>query len=75
MSTYVPTNPQYLIRRQRVLDAMARRKATGDPTPEEIAATCLEIQATWSRCERRRRSPFAAHWTPQEWRTVDFCDG
>jgi hypothetical protein len=26
-----------------------------DPTPDEIAAACLEIQATWSPAERLRR--------------------
>lgn len=29
--------------------------ATRDPTPEEIAAACLEIQATWSERERMSR--------------------
>lgn len=29
--------------------------ATKDPTPEEIAAACLEIQSTWSERERMSR--------------------
>lgn len=30
-------------------------KAAWIPTPEDIKAACLEIQAGWSRGERRRR--------------------
>ena len=29
--------------------------ATRDPTPEEIAAACMLIQATWSEAERMKR--------------------
>jgi len=29
-----------------------------DPSPEEIAAACLQIQATWSPDERLRRLRF-----------------
>jgi hypothetical protein len=29
-----------------------------DPQPAEIAEKCLEIQATWSAVERRKRSCF-----------------
>lgn len=44
-------------------DADAARESPGDdlrridyiPTPAEIAGTCAEIRATWSKCEKRRR--------------------
>lgn len=32
-----------------------RKNYTYDPTPEEIAAGALEVQATWSALDRRRR--------------------
>jgi hypothetical protein len=43
-----------------------------DPTPLEIRAACLEIQAEWSAAERMVRAGLAAnsdaanllHWTP-----------
>lgn len=35
-----------------------------DPTPEEIRQACLEIRATWSAAETRRRS---AWLQPERW--------
>lgn len=72
--------------RQRAYAAMAKRAATPDPTEEEIAAACEAIQAAWTRKQRRFRYLAARtvgtideadvpRWTPQEWRTVDFCVG
>ncbi len=29
--------------------------ASKDPTPKEIAAACLQIQATWTEAERMKR--------------------
>ena len=46
-----------------------------DPTPEEIAAKCAEIQETWTSRERRYRLPRAARWDVPEMRCVDFCVG
>jgi hypothetical protein len=46
-----------------------------DPTPEEIAERCAEIQAGWSWRERRYRGPTAERWTPDEVRCVDFSEG
>ena len=37
-------------------------KKNSDPTPEQIAAECLEIQATWS--QRERMSRLRADWRP-----------
>lgn len=37
---------------------MADRWEGYTPTPEEIAAACLRIQATWSDAERERRLVF-----------------
>lgn len=40
-----------------------------DPTPEQIAAACLEIQSTWS--ERERMSRLRVDWRPM----FSRCDG
>ena len=48
---------------------------TPDPTPEELAAMCAEIQATWSESERLRRTEPAyqpQHWTAPVIRIVDI---
>lgn len=42
----------------------AKRKYTHnpdptDPTPEEIAERCAEVQAGWTKAERARRAPWA----------------
>lgn len=42
-----------------------RYPLTIDPTPEELAAMCVEIQATWSESERQRRTEPA--YQPQHW--------
>jgi hypothetical protein len=34
-----------------------RRQPLYEPTPEEIAAACLRVQATWDAETRERRSP------------------
>jgi hypothetical protein len=85
MSVYSPERREAA--RQRALAAFQR--APVDPTQEEIAAACEEIQAGWSRVERRLRLAWAhsvgnvglqeraerPRWTPPELRCVDFCDG
>lgn len=43
--------------------------AKADPSPEEIAAACLEIQAGWSETERMKR--LRADLRP----TFTRCDG
>ena len=45
------------------------KKQTVDPSPEQIAAECLLIQATWSPAERMKR--LRADLRPQYQR----CDG
>ena len=40
-----------------------------DPTPEQIASACLEIQATWT--ERERLTRLRVDWRPSYTR----CDG
>ena len=60
-----------------------------DPTPEEISSACEQIQAGWTRVERRLRWAHAhsvgnvgvqertkrSSWSPPEWRAVDYCEG
>ena len=43
--------------------------ATPDPTPSEIVAACLEIQAGWTPEERMRRL------RPDMRPTISLCDG
>jgi hypothetical protein len=45
------SEPHY---RRRIAQAYGR-PAAGDPSPEAIAAACLEIQQEWSHAERQRR--------------------
>lgn len=59
------------------------------PSEEEISRRCEEIQAGWTRVERRLRWAHAhsvgnvgvqerverQRWTPPEWRTIDYCEG
>ena len=47
---------------------MAANPKPADPTPDEIAAACLEIQAIWTPDERQRR--LRADWRPMV-RTAD----
>ena len=46
---------RFQLAQQRAFAAMEKRKCTPDPTPEEIAAACEQIQAGWTRRERRAR--------------------
>jgi hypothetical protein len=85
MSVYSPERREAA--RQRALAAMNRVPV--DPSLEEIAAACEEIQARWTQQERRLRKAWAhsvgnvglqerlerPRWTPPELRCVDFCDG
>ncbi len=50
--------------------AMRKKTVKGgkvyEPTPKDIRRTCKQIQATWSRRERAKRTgrPRPAWWTP-----------
>jgi len=40
----------------------------GDPTPEQIAKRCLEVQATWDEATRQKR-----HWKqPMPWQVLEI---
>ena len=40
----------------------------GDPTPEEIAERCLEVQAAWDDATRQKR-----HWKqPMPWEVMEI---
>lgn len=65
----------YHRRREAVLAALAQRPSSGDPTPEEIAAGCEQIQRTWSEREERYRRTRPKRWSLQELRAVDYCEG
>lgn len=45
----------YQRRREAVLAGLTQRPSTGDPTLEEIAAGCEQIQSSWTTKERRLR--------------------
>jgi hypothetical protein len=75
MSIINHRRPDLRARRRAALAALAKRQATRDPTPEEIAAFCAEFQSRWSTAEKRFRATEAPEWTPPELRCVDFCDG
>lgn len=49
------------------LDAYYARadRVLGDPTPEEIAARCAEIQASWTPAERERRLGVSSEPSPR----------
>jgi len=57
------------------LQGMALQRGTGrpDPTPDEIRAVCLEIQAGWTLGTRKRRCTCKppAPWKPPELSLVD----
>lgn len=74
MSNYAFTPERRELARQRALAKHAAGK-TRDPSPEEIAAGCREIQSTWSTAEERSRRPTPQQWTLAELRVVDFCGG
>jgi hypothetical protein len=75
MSTINHRRPDLRARRRAALAARAKRQATRDPTPEEIAAFCAEFQARWSTAEKRFRSVEVPEWTPPELCCVDFSEG
>ncbi|WP_437203471.1 hypothetical protein [Planctomicrobium sp. SH664] len=51
----------------------ASEAGTYEPTPEEIRAACLEIQAEWTETERLRRGRGAAHAVDPERRCRVHC--
>jgi transposase len=68
--------PKVTVVRQKALAALSKRsQATNDPSPEQIAERCEEIQKTWTSRERRWRRQEVEPWTPPELCCVDFCDG
>jgi hypothetical protein len=82
MSVYSPERREAA--RQRALAAYKR--APVDPSLEEIAERCEQIQSDWTRKERRLRylmartiesvrEVSAPYWTPPELCCVDYCEG
>lgn len=73
--------PKLTASRRKALAALAARRGSTDPTPEEIRQRADEIRAGWSREMRRsRRLLLPTRWSvptfsASELRCVDYCEG